>query len=482
MMKTIAETRDALRAGKTTATELAEASLAAINAAKPLNLMTHLDEDATHAAAAKADQRLAAGDAPDLCGIPIGIADMFAVKGQPLGAASPILQGFRPPYESSVTQRLADSGAVLTGRINQDEFGIGDATHGPGGNPWGDELTAGPDGGGAALAAGLGLGAIGSDIGGAVRQGAALNGMVGLRPTYGRISRHGMIAVASSLDQAGIVTRNLQDAAILFSALAGHDARDPTSATREVPDCEAGLTNPVKGLRIGIPQEYRLADLSDDAAKAWDEAAEHLRALGAELVEISLPHTQYALPVHYAIEAAEASSNLARYDGVRYGYRASLGKTDTIAEMYAKSRAEGFGAEIQHRLLFGTHLLSAEAYEDRYQRARRIRRLIRQDFDGAYADGIHAILTPAMPGAASKTAGAESRLSSQVMQVAANLAGLPAVVQPAGLDGKGLPLGVQLIGQPWDEARLLAIAHGLETAIGFKAEPKNWWQTEVKSA
>lgn len=299
MTMTLAGARDALRARKTSATELAETCLAAIAAAGALNIVTDQDAQAVRAAATRADQRLTDGDAPDLCGIPIGIADMFAMQGRPLGAASAILQGFRPPYESGVTGRLDEAGAVMIGTLNQDEFGMGatgeTSVHGPAVNPWRgaedlqgeNRLSAGADSGGAALAAGLALGAVGNDGGGVVRQGAALTAMVGLRPTYGRISRHGMIAVTSSLDQAALVARTVQDAAILLAALAAHDPRDPTSTARPAPDCQAALAGDIKGRRIGIPREYRLAGLADDAAKAWDLAADHLGALGAELVEIS---------------------------------------------------------------------------------------------------------------------------------------------------------------------------------------------------
>jgi aspartyl-tRNA(Asn)/glutamyl-tRNA(Gln) amidotransferase subunit A len=406
-------------------------------------------------------------------------------------AASRILAGFRPEYESTVTRSLANAGAVMLGKLNMDEFAMGSSNessaYGPAINPWrraGDDkaLTPGGSSGGsaAAVAAGLCLGATGTDTGGSIRQPAAFTGIVGLKPTYGRCSRWGIVAYASSLDQAGPMTRDVRDAAIMLGAMAGHDPKDSTSADLPVPDFEAALTNDIRGKRIGIPREYRLDGLSGEIAALWARGAEMLRDAGADIVDISLPHTKYALPAYYVIAPAEASSNLARYDGVRFGHRASLDPGEGITEMYEKTRAEGFGPEVRRRVMIGTYVLSAGFYDAYYNRARRVRTLIKRDFDQAFSDGIDAILTPSTPSAAfgigdMASADPVQMYLNDVFTVTVNLAGLPGISVPAGLDANGLPLGLQLIGRPWEEAALLNTAYVLERAAGFVSKPGKWW-------
>jgi len=486
---TIAAARDGLRKGEFTAAELAEAFLAAIAAGRGLNAFVHETPAIARAQAQAADARLAAGDAPDLCGIPLGIKDLFCTKGVPSQAASRMLEGFLPEYESTATARLWEQGAVMLGKLNMDEFAMGSSNetsvYGPAVNPWRDgetRLTPGGSSGGsaAAVAAGLCLGATGTDTGGSIRQPAAFTGITGLKPTWGRVSRRGIIAFASSLDQAGPMTRDVRDAAIMLRAMAGHDPGDSTSADLPVPDFEALLTGDIRGHVIGIPREYRLDGMNAEIAALWDRGAEMLRDAGAETRDISLPHTKYALPVYYVLAPAEASSNLARYDGVRFGYRAKLGPGDGINEMYEKTRAEGFGHEVKRRVMIGTHVLSAGFYDAYYNRARKVRSLIRRDFEAAFADGVDAVLTPATPSAAFALGGAGAMdpvemYLNDVFTVTANLAGLPAIAVPAGLDRRGLPLGLQLIGRPWEEGELLDAAFSLERAAGFVASPARWW-------
>jgi aspartyl-tRNA(Asn)/glutamyl-tRNA(Gln) amidotransferase subunit A len=485
----VAEARDALRRGEVRAVDLAMACMVAMDAADALGAFVHRTPDIALDQARAADARLRAGDAPDLCGIPMGIKDLFCTCGVPSQAASGILRGFRPDYESTVTRRLFDAGAVMLGKLNMDEFAMGSSNetsvYGPAVNPWKVDdrrLTPGGSSGGsaAAVAADLCLAATGTDTGGSIRQPAAFTGIVGLKPTYGRVSRWGIIAFASSLDQAGPMTRTVRDAAILLSAMAGHDPLDSTSADRAVPDFEAALTGDIRGKRIGIPREYRMEGMPAEIAALWTRGAEMLRDAGAEIVDISLPHTRYALPAYYVIAPAEASSNLARYDGVRYGHRAALAAGDGITDLYEKTRAEGFGPEVQRRVMIGTYVLSAGFYDAYYNRARKVRTLIKRDFDTVFAAGIDAILTPATPSAAfglGEMAGADpvAMYLNDVFTVTVNLAGLPAIAVPAGLDRQGLPLGLQLIGQPWGEADLLNHAHVLERAAGFVSKPAKWW-------
>jgi len=488
---TIAEARDALRKGETTSVALTEACLTAIESAGALNAFVHHTPDIAMDQARAADARIKAGDAPAMCGVPLGIKDLFCTRGVPSQAASRILQGFRPEYESTVTSQLFDAGAVMLGKLNMDEFAMGSSNetsvYGNAVNPWrrGNDdtaLTPGGSSGGsaAAVAADLCLAATGTDTGGSIRQPAAFTGITGLKPTYGRCSRWGIVAFASSLDQAGPMTKDVRDAAIMLQAMAGPDAKDSTSADIPVPDFEAALTGDIRGKKIGLPREYRMEGMPAEIEALWQQGAEMLKDAGAEIVDITLPHTKYALPAYYVIAPAEASSNLARYDGVRYGHRASLDKGDGIVEMYEKTRAEGFGPEVQRRVMIGTYVLSAGFYDAYYNRARKVRALIKRDFDQVFDQGIDAILTPATPSAAfglGEMADADpvAMYLNDVFTVTVNLAGLPGIAVPAGLDKQGLPLGLQLIGKPWDEAGLLNHAYVLEQAAGFVSKPAKWW-------
>lgn len=486
---TIAAARDALRKGDLSAVDLTMACLTAMDAGDALGAFVHKTPEIALDQARAADARIKAGDAPDLCGIPLGIKDLFCTKGVPSQAASNILEGFRPEYESTVTAKLFDAGAVMLGKLNMDEFAMGSSNesscYGPAVNPWridDRELTPGGSSGGsaAAVAGDLCIAATGTDTGGSIRQPAAFCGIVGIKPTYGRVSRWGIIAYASSLDQAGPMTKSVRDAAIMLGAMAGHDPKDSTSADLAVPDFEAALTGDIRGKKIGLPREYRLPGLRPEIQRIWDKGAEMLRDAGAEIVDVSLPHTKYALPAYYVIAPAEASSNLARYDGVRYGHRAKLAAGDGITEMYEKTRAEGFGAEVRRRVMIGTYVLSAGFYDAYYNRARKVRALIKRDFEQAFAAGVDAILTPATPTPAfglgeMHSANPVEMYLNDVFTVTLNLAGLPGVSVPVGLDAQGLPLGLQLIGRPWEEGALLNHAHVLEQAAGFVAKPEKWW-------
>ena len=487
---TIADARDALKKGEATAVELTDACLTAIEGAGALNAFVHNTPVMARDMARAADQRIKSGNAAPMTGIPLGIKDLFCTKGVESQAASRILSGFRPEYESTVTQNLWDAGAVMLGKLNMDEFAMGSSNessaYGNAVNPWkgadGAELTPGGSSGGsaAAVAADLCLAATGTDTGGSIRQPAAFTGTVGLKPTYGRVSRWGVIAFASSLDQAGPMTKTVRDAAIMLGAMASVDDKDSTSADIPVPDFEAALTGDIRGKKIGIPREYRMDGMSDEIDALWRQGAEMLRDAGAEIVDISLPHTKYALPAYYVIAPAEASSNLARYDGVRYGLRAKLGQGDGITDMYEKTRAEGFGPEVQRRVMIGTYVLSAGFYDAYYNRARKVRALIKRDFDQAYADGIDAILTPATPSPAfalgsMTTADPVEMYLNDVFTVTVNLAGLPGISVPVGQDAQGLPLGLQLIGRPFEEGDLMNLALAVERASGFVAKPARWW-------
>ena len=491
---TIAAARDALRKGEITAVDLTMACLTAMDAGDGLNAFVHktpeIALDQARAADVRlADSRKAGGDAPGLCGIPLGIKDLFCTKGVPSQAGSHILRGFKPEYESTVTAKLFDAGAVMLGKLNMDEFAMGSSNetscYGNAVNPWrvdARQLTPGGSSGGsaAAVAADLCLGATGTDTGGSIRQPAAFTGIVGIKPTYGRVSRWGIVAFASSLDQAGPMTKSVRDAAIFLGGMAGHDAKDSTSADLPVPDFEAALTGDIRGKVIGIPREYRMDGMPEEIEALWQQGIAMMRDAGAVIRDISLPHTKYALPAYYVIAPAEASSNLARYDGVRYGHRATLAAGDGITEMYEKTRAEGFGAEVQRRVMVGTYVLSAGFYDAYYNRARRVRALIKRDFDQVFADGVEAILTPATPSAAfglGEMANVDpvQMYLNDVFTVTVNLAGLPGVAVPVGLDKTGLPLGLQLIGRPWEEAALLNHAYVLERAAGFVAKAQKWW-------
>jgi len=486
---TITEARDRLRSGEITSRMVTEHCIAAIEKAGTLNAFVTIAADRALAMAETADRRRDNGEDGALLGIPLGIKDVFCTDGVRSQAASRILDGFTPPYESTVTAQLWEAGAVLLGKCNMDEFAMGSSTehsvYGACISPWrrrgdGAPITAGGSSGGsaAAVAADLCLGAIGTDTGGSIRQPAAFTGTVGLKPTYGRCSRYGIMAYASSLDQAGPMAKTVRDTAIMLGAMAGHDPRDSTSAPHPVPNFEAALTDDLRGRRIGLPAEYR-EGVSAEISDLWNRGAEMLRDAGAEPVEISLPHTRFALPAYYIIAPAEASSNLARYDGVRYGHRARLGQGDGIVDLYERTRAEGFGSEVKRRVLIGTYVLSAGYYDAYYLRAQKVRSLIKRDFDQAFAQ-VDTILAPVTPGPAfglGEVAGGDpvQMYLQDVFSVPLNLAGLPGVAVPIGQASNGLPLGLQLIGKPWDEAQLLCAAEALEARAGWRERPEQWW-------
>ena len=485
---TLAEARDGLKAKDFSATELAGAHLSAMEKARSLNAYLVETPEQALAMAGAADARIASGEARPLEGIPLGIKDLFCTEGVVTTAGSKILEGFTPAYESAVTANLWRDGAVMLGKLNLDEFAMGSSNetsaYGDVVSPWrrsGSDarLVPGGSSGGsaAAVAAHLCLGATATDTGGSIRQPAAFTGTVGIKPTYGRCSRWGTVAYASSLDQAGPIARTVRDCAILLGSMAGADARDTTCADLPVPDFEAAVARGVKGLTIGIPKEYRVEGMSAEIQALWDRGAAMLEAAGATIREISLPHTQYALPAYYIVAPAEASSNLARYDGVRYGLRVP-GKD--IAGLYENTRAAGFGREVKRRIMIGTYVLSAGYYDAYYVRAQRIRTLIKRDFEQAYASGIDAILTPATPSAAfgigEKGSGDPVEMYLQdVFTITVNMAGLPGISVPAGLDAQGLPLGLQLIGRPFDEETLFAAAQVIEDAAGRTKLPAAWW-------
>jgi aspartyl-tRNA(Asn)/glutamyl-tRNA(Gln) amidotransferase subunit A len=483
---TIASARDAMRKGEVSSVELTQSYLNAIQGAGALNAFVHHTPEIALSQAAAADTRIKAGDAPSMCGVPLGIKDLFCTKGVPSQAASRILEGFKPEYESTVTSQLFDAGSVMLGKLNMDEFAMGSSnetsTYGNVVNPWkvDADLTPGGSSGGsaAAVAADLCVAATGTDTGGSIRQPAAFTGITGIKPTYGRVSRWGVVAFASSLDQAGPMTKDVRDAAIMLETMCGHDPKDSTSVELAVPNFEAALTGDIKGKVIGIPKEYRMDGMPAEIEKLWADGTAMLKDAGAEIRDITLPHTKYALPAYYVIAPAEASSNLARYDGVRFGHRAKLAAGDGITEMYEKTRAEGFGKEVQRRVMVGTYVLSAGFYDAYYNRARKVRALIKRDFEQVFADGVDALLTPATPSAAFELGANLDPIQmylNDVFTVTVNLAGLPGIAVPAGLDAKGLPLGLQLIGRPWEEGDLLNVAYTLERAAGFVAKPQKWW-------
>ncbi|MAU19145.1 MAG: Asp-tRNA(Asn)/Glu-tRNA(Gln) amidotransferase GatCAB subunit A, partial [Martelella sp.] len=473
-----------------TSVELTEACLGAIQAAGPLNAVSAKTPEKAREMAAAADARLAAeGDAaPSLCGIPLGVKDLFCTEGVASQAASNILSDFKPQYESTVTQRLWDRGAVMVGKLNMDEFAMGSSNetsyYGPVINPWKakgsnmDLVPGGSSGGSAAaVAAHLCAGATATDTGGSIRQPAAFTGTVGIKPTYGRCSRWGVVAFASSLDQAGPIARDVRDAAILLKSMASVDDKDTTSVDLPVPDYEAAIGQSVKGMKIGIPREYRVDGMPEEIEKLWQQGIAILKDAGAEIVDISLPHTKYALPAYYIVAPAEASSNLARYDGVRYGLRV---EGRDIADMYEKTRAEGFGNEVQRRIMIGTYVLSAGYYDAYYLKAQKVRTLIKRDFENVFAEGVDTILTPATPSAAFGIADQDmandpvKMYLNDIFTVTVNMAGLPGISVPAGLNPKGLPLGLQLIGKPFEEETLFRTAAVMEQAAG-RFTPEKWW-------
>ncbi len=486
---TLAEARDALVSKKLSAAELCQAHLDAIAKAKTLNCFITETPDLALRQARESDARLARGEARPLEGLPLGIKDLYCTKGVRTTAASRILGDFTPTYESTVSGNLLRDGVAMLGKLNLDEFAMGSSNEtsafGPVVSPWrrkGDEaakiVPGGSSGGSsAAVAAHLCLGATATDTGGSIRQPAAFTGTVGIKPTYGRCSRWGIVAFASSLDQAGPITRNVRDAAIMLRSMAGHDPKDTTSVDRPVPDYEKAVGASVKGRRIGVPKEYRIDGLSAEITAMWDQGVAWLKDAGAEIVEISLPSTQYALPTYYIIAPAEASSNLARYDGVRYGLRVA-GKD--ITDMYQQTRAKGFGPEVRRRIMIGTYVLSAGYYDAYYVRAQKVRSLIKRDFDEAFAAGVDAVLTPATPspafaqGEKGKADPVEMYLND-IFTVTVNMAGLPGIAVPGGLAANGLPLGLQLIGRPFDEETLFSIAGALESAAPKIELPQAWW-------
>jgi aspartyl-tRNA(Asn)/glutamyl-tRNA(Gln) amidotransferase subunit A len=484
---TLAEARDGLKKKSFSALELADAHLAAIEKARALNAYVLETPERASAMAKAADARIAAGKAGPLEGIPLAIKDMFCTEGVRSTACSRILGNFVPTYDSTVTANLWRDGAVLLGKTNNDEFAMGSSNEtsfcGPVISPWrrkgsNTPLTPGGSSGGsaAAVAAQLCLGATGTDTGGSIRQPAAFTGTVGIKPTYGRCSRWGIVAFASSLDQAGPFARTVRDAAILLRSIAGPDAKDTTCADIPVPDYEAAIGKSVKGLRIGIPKEYRLDGMPAEIEKMWEQGRQWLKAAGVELVEVSLPHTKYALPAYYIVATAEASSNLARYDGVRYGLRE---QASDVTDMYERTRAKGFGAEVRRRVMIGTYVLSAGYYDAYYLRAQKVRTLIKRDFEQCFAQGVHAMLTPATPSAAfglgeKGHADPVEMYLNDVFTVTVNMAGLPGIALPAGLDSQGLPLGLQLIGRPFDEETLFSAAAVIEQAAG-RFTPQAWW-------
>ena len=484
---TLAEARDRLRRREFSAVELADAHIAVMEKARALNACVLEPPERARAMAQAADARLGAGEARPLEGLALGIKDMFATKDVRTTACSHILDNFLPTYESTVSSNLWRDGAVMLGKLNNDEFAMGSSNEtscfGPVISPWrrkgaNTPLVPGGSSGGsaAAVAAGLCLGATGTDTGGSIRQPAAFTGIVGIKPTYGRCSRWGIVAFASSLDQAGPFARTVRDAAILLTSMAGFDPKDATSVERPVPDYEAAIGKPIKGMKIGIPREYRVDGMAAEIDKLWEQGAQWLKAAGAELVEVSLPHTRYALAAYYIVAPAEASSNLARYDGVRYGLRAPA---RDIADMYQRTRAEGFGKEVRRRIMIGTYVLSAGYYDAYYLRAQKVRTLIKRDFENVFADGVDALLTPATPSAAFGIGemGAVDPIEmylNDVFTVTVNMAGLPGISVPGGLSAEGLPLGLQLIGRPFGEEALFSLGHVIEQAAG-RFSPEQWW-------
>ena len=486
---TIAQARDGLKNKSFKAVELTDAYLEAIEAANSaLNAYIAVTPDQARIMAQASDVKLSKGEAGALEGIPLGIKDLFATKGVHTQAASHILDGFKPEYESTVTSNLWQDGAVMLGKLNMDEFAMGSSNetsfYGAVVNPWRAKdsdlnlVPGGSSGGSAAAVAGfLCAGATATDTGGSIRQPAAFTGTVGIKPTYGRCSRWGVVAFASSLDQAGPIARDVRDAAIMLKSMASFDTKDTTSVDIAVPDYEAAIGRSLKGKKVGIPREYRIEGMPAEIEKLWQDGIAMLKDAGAEIVDISLPHTKYALPTYYIIAPAEASSNLARYDGVRYGLRVP-GKD--ITDMYEKTRAAGFGTEVQRRILIGTYVLSAGYYDAYYLRAQKVRTLIKRDFENAFAAGIDTVLTPATPSAAFAI-GDETMNNdpvqmylNDVFTVTVNMAGLPGIAVPAGTSSTGLPLGLQLIGQPFGEEELFAQASAIEKSAGIFKAPK-WW-------
>jgi len=477
---------DGLRSKAFSSVELTQAHITAVEAARPLNAFVLETPDKALEMARAADGRIASGEAGPLEGAPLGIKDLFCTEGVRSTACSNILKPFVPTYESTVTSNLFRDGAVMLGKLNMDEFAMGSSNEtsafGPVVNPWrisggNQALTPGGSSGGSAsaVAADLCLGATATDTGGSIRQPAAFTGTVGIKPTYGRCSRWGIVAFASSLDQAGPIAKTVEDAAILLTSMAGHDPKDSTSLPVETPDFAPFVGKSVKGLRIGVPKEYRVDGMPAEIEALWQQGVDWLKEAGCEIVEVSLPHTKYALPAYYIVAPAEASSNLARYDGMRYGLRA---EGANLTEVYENTRAQGFGEEVKRRILIGTYVLSAGYYDAYYLKAQKVRRRIADDFDEAWKT-CDALLTPTAPSAAftlgERMADPIAMYLNDVFTVTTNLAGLPSISVPAGLDAQGLPLGLQVIGRALDEGTVFSVAGALEKTAGFSAKAHRWW-------
>ncbi|HET9161772.1 MAG TPA: Asp-tRNA(Asn)/Glu-tRNA(Gln) amidotransferase subunit GatA [Caulobacteraceae bacterium] len=477
---------DGLKAKSFSSEEITRAYIAAIEKARPLNAYVMETPEKALAMATAADARLAKGEGGRLEGAPLGIKDLFCTEGVRSTACSNIIGEFVPTYESSVTANLWRDGAVMLGKLNMDEFAMGSSNEtsafGPVTNPWRSKgsnqaLTPGGSSGGSAsaVAADLCLAATATDTGGSIRQPAGLTGTVGVKPTYGRCSRWGIVAFASSLDQAGPIAKTVEDAAIMLTSMAGHDPKDSTSLPVQTPNFAAAVGRSVKGLRIGVPREYRVDGMPGEIDRLWQAGVDWLKDAGCEIVEVSLPHTKYALPAYYIIAPAEASSNLARYDGMRFGLRKDGAN---LTETYENTRASGFGAEVKRRILIGTYVLSAGYYDAYYLKALKVRRRIAEDFKAAF-EKCDALLTPTAPSAAfalgQKSDDPVAMYLNDIFTVTTNLAGLPGLSLPAGLDGQGLPLGLQLIGRALDEETIFSLAGAVEKAAGFTARPEPWW-------
>ena len=485
----VAQIRDGIREGSFKAREVAEAFIGQVEKGRALNAFVIETPDHALAAAEAADADREAGALKPLSGVPLGIKDLFATKGYQTTAGSKMLEGFEPVYESTVSGNLFAAGAGMLGKLNMDEFAMGSSNETSAfGNvlsPWrrndggNAALTPGGSSGGSAsaVAARLAPGVTGTDTGGSIRQPAAFTGISGIKPTYGRCSRFGMVAFASSLDQAGPMAHDVRDCAIMLEAMAGFDRKDSTSLDLPVPNWEAALSSDIRGKRIGIPKEYRIEGVPAEIDQVWEQGIAWMRDAGAEIVEVSLPHTRYALPTYYIIAPAEASSNLARYDGVRYGKRVAP-ENGNLTEMYEATRAAGFGAEVKRRIMIGTYVLSAGFYDAYFNQAQKVRALIARDFKNAFED-VDLLLTPTAPSAAfglgEKTADPIAMYLNDVFAVPASLAGLPAMSVPAGLDTQGLRLGLQLIGGALDEQGVLNAALAFEERAGFHARPDAWW-------
>lgn len=480
----IAEARDGLKSGDFTARELTGAYIDAIDAARDLNLYITETPDRALADADAADARIQKGEAAAMTGMPIAMKDLFCTEGVKTTAASRILGEFTPPYESTVSGKLKAAGTVLLGKANLDEFAMGSSNttsaYGPASNPWRSAasgnrpLSPGGSSGGSAgaVSAGAAIAATGTDTGGSIRQPAAFCGIVGMKPTYGRCSRWGVVAFASSLDQPGPLTRTVKDAAIMLGAMAGHDPKDSTSSQEATPDFEAALAGGVKGLKVGVPKEYRLDGMPPEIEAVWQSGIEMAKAAGAEVVDVSLPTTKSALPAYYIVAPAEASANLSRYDGVRYCARV---EGEDLIDMYGRTRGAGFGEEVRRRVMIGAYVLSAGYYDAYYKKAQRVRTLIAEDFKRVFNE-VDVLLTPTTPGPAFAIGEKEddplAMYLNDVFTVPASLAGLPAISVPGGMSSEGLPLGLQVIGRPFDEASVFRMGQALEDAVGFNTTPR----------